>query len=104
MRRRRLPAFVLAGGLALASLLAVALTSAQPPDAAGRKVFKNSVVQLPARGGTPQGLVVTASVRDHSKDQMDVDFYLPAPQAARQKLEAKVLKGEVATEEELKAA
>ncbi|HEX4612902.1 MAG TPA: S53 family peptidase [Urbifossiella sp.] len=91
---------VLAAGLGLFALLAATLTSAQQP--AGRKVFENSVTPLPESGPTPSGLMVQQAVADHSKEKMDLLFYLPASPEAEAKLEERVLKGEVITPDELK--
>jgi kumamolisin len=91
----------LAVGLGLVAAIAVSLTPAQQPPAAERKVFKNSVVPLPATGPAPQGLVVNAPIQDHKNDTMEVLFSLAIPKDARAKLEEKVLKGEVVDPKEL---
>ena len=96
MTRRTLGSVRLAAGVALSAVLAVTLTSApRPAQADGRKVFKNSVIPLPAVGPAPAGLVVNAAVQDHTNDKMDILFSLGIPKDARAKLEEKVLKGEV---------
>jgi kumamolisin len=82
-------------------MAAAALTWAERPAAAERKVFTNSVIPLPATGLGPHGLVVNAPVADHSKDKMDVLFSLAIPKEAREKLEAKVLKGEIVDPKDL---
>jgi kumamolisin len=90
-----------AAGLALLALLAASVAPAQPP-ATARKVYANSVVPLPESGPTPSGLMVNKAVADHSKEKMDLLFYLPAPADAEAKLEERALKGEVVTPDELK--
>src|SRR6266566_3636401 len=101
MTRRISSGVGLAAGLALTAVLAVTFTSAEPP-AAGRKVFNNSVIPLPATGVVaPHGLVVNAAVQDHSKDKMDVLFSLAIPDDVQEKLEELVLKGEIVDPKDL---
>jgi len=69
---------------------------------ATRKVFKDSVVPLPAEaGGVHDGMLVNAAAPEHRDEQMTLLFSLAIPDKAREDLEARVARGEVVPPQEL---
>jgi len=64
---------------------------------AARKVFADSVTELPEdMGTTPNGLMVNAAAaKDHHDEEMTVLFSLALPEAAQARLEEAVAQGEV---------
>ena len=61
-----------------------------------RKVFHDSVVELPEEPGvTPGGLKVNAARPEHDDEKMAISFSLAIPQKTHDELEAIVAKGEV---------
>ncbi len=91
------------GFVAAATLLS--LPAADDP-VAGRKVFANSVVPLPAQPGlTKSGLMIRhAAAASHKEDKMTILFSFAIPKEARKKLAARVARGEVVTPKELRSA
>jgi kumamolisin len=86
-------------------LVAVGPARGQDPQE-GRKVFHDSVVPLPASDDpnpvTPTGLRVNAATAEDKEQKLDVLFSLSIPAEAQAKLEARVAKGEVISDEELR--
>jgi len=69
-----------------------------------RKVFHDSIVELPEQlGVTQSGLNVTATRPDHGDEKMEVSFSLAIPKNAQDELEAKVAAGQVVSPDELNA-
>ncbi len=63
---------------------------------AGRKVFNDSIVPLPAQTGmAAHGLMIGAAEADHSQDTMDLAFSIDLPAGAREKLEEAIEKGAI---------
>src|SRR5260370_36222226 len=68
----------------------------QPPAAANRKVFSDSVVPLPAsEGPTLHGLNVHAISADNKKDKLKVLVSLTIPNETQKKLQEKINCGQV---------
>jgi kumamolisin len=91
--------------LAVAAVVfSLELASAQPPaPAATRKVFADSVTELPPQPGrTAQGLIVQAATPEHKHEKMDLLFSLAIPKEAQKELEDAVAKGKVISREKLK--
>jgi kumamolisin len=67
-----------------------------------RKIFHDSVVDLPEQAGvTPTGLKVNAARPEHGDTKMTISFSLAIPQDAHDELEAAVAKGEVVSLDDL---
>jgi len=67
-----------------------------------RKVFHDSVQELPEQAGTTaNGLNITAARADHASEKMPVTFSLAIPDKLRKELEMKVAKGETVSPAEL---
>src|SRR5437773_2067693 len=67
-----------------------------------RKVFHDSVVELPEQPGlTPTGLNVNAARKEHKDEMMTLTFSLAIPQESHDDLEAKVAAGEVVSVNDL---
>jgi kumamolisin len=67
-----------------------------------RKIFHDSVVELPEQAGvTPTGLKVNAARPEHGDTKMTISFSLAIPQDAHDELEAAVAKGEVVSLDDL---
>jgi len=63
---------------------------------ASRKLFHDSVVELPPQAGTaPTGLNVHAASAEHGEELMTVSFSLSGDKAKNDELEARVARGEV---------
>ena len=77
--------------------------SAQPvPPAASRKVFTDSVTELPAPPGpAAHGLIVQATAPAHMNNSLDLLFSLAIPKEAQKALEDAVAKGKVISREKL---
>jgi kumamolisin len=89
------------GALAVAAVaFMLELASAQP--AANRRVFKDSVTEIPASGLTPHGMMVNAATPVHKTEKMDLLFSLAIPKEAQKELEDAVAKGKVIPREKLK--
>jgi kumamolisin len=91
-------------GLVVAAMVfTLELAWSQPTTpAAKRKVFTDSVTQLPAQPGrTPQGLTVEAAAPEHLTQKMDLHFSLAIPRKALKELEEAVAKGKVIPREKL---
>ena len=89
--------FVVLGIAALSFVLTPAPAQQAPTPAPARKVFANSVTQLPLQ----KGLHVAAAEVSHDNDTMQILFSLPIPPDAKARLEAKVARGEVVSPQEL---
>jgi kumamolisin len=90
--------------LALAAVVfTLKLAWADPPSPpAKRKVFADSVTELPARPGrTVDGLIVQAAEPKHKKEKMDLHFSLAISKEAQKELEDAVAKGKVISREKL---
>jgi kumamolisin len=100
---RKIIAGIVALSVVLGTIAAVSLSPTSARQASeDRKVFTNSVVPLPAEPGlTKSGLMVKAAAPEHKSDKMEILFSLAMPKEAREKLAAKVAKGEVVSPEEL---
>src|ERR1700755_1736016 len=67
-----------------------------------RKVFHDSVIELPEQPGvTPSGLKVNAARPEHGDEKMTLSFSLAIPQDAHDQLEAAVARGEVVSPDDL---
>src|ERR1700741_1651971 len=66
-----------------------------------RKLFYDSVIQLPEQGITPHGMMVNAAEPQHGDDDMTVQFALSIPDDAQAELEKRVESGEVISFDEL---
>src|SRR5271156_5337641 len=67
-----------------------------------RKIFHDSVVELPEQAGvTATGLKVNAARPEHGDTKMTISFSLAIPQDAHDELEAAVAKGEVVSLDDL---
>lgn len=66
-----------------------------------RKVFNDSVIELPAEGVAPRGLTVSEARADHADEPMSLTFSLAIPQKLHDELAASVEAGKVIPAEEL---
>ncbi|HEV3342051.1 MAG TPA: protease pro-enzyme activation domain-containing protein, partial [Pirellulales bacterium] len=68
-----------------------------------RKVFHDSVAELPVMPGmTPTGLKVNSAKDEHRDEKMTISFSLAVPKDAHDELEALVAQGKVVSPDELK--
>jgi len=68
-----------------------------------RKVFHDSVVELPQQNGvTTNGLNVSAKRTSHDDEKMEISFSLAIPQKQHDDLEAKVAAGQTVSSDDLK--
>src|SRR5690349_6138237 len=68
----------------------------------GRKVFHDSVVELPEQhGGTPNGLKINAARPEHINEKMPINFSFAIPEAAHEELEALVERGKTISPKQL---
>src|SRR3954465_13516740 len=71
---------------------------------ASRKLFHDSVVELPPQAGiAPTGLNVHAASAEHGEELMTVSFSLSGDKAKNDDLEARVARGEVLPASEVQA-
>jgi kumamolisin len=66
-----------------------------------RKLFYDSVIQLPEQGITPHGMMVNAIDPKQTDEEMTIQFSLSIPPDMQKKLEEKVEKGEIVSLAEL---
>jgi kumamolisin len=101
MNRRKLDIARLGPALAVtAAVLMLGLAWAQP--AANRKVFKDSVIELPAQPTTFRGMMVNAARPEHMTEKMELLFSLQIPDEARKRMEEAVASGKVIPRDQLK--
>jgi kumamolisin len=86
-----------------AAVFTLKVAAADPPTApAKRKVFTDSVTELPRQPGrTAEGLIVEAATPEHKKDKMNLLFSLAISKKAQKELEDAVANGKVISREKL---